>query len=86
MPEISVFECYGHGKGGVAVVLAESRQQAVLACREWLGWDVPVAFRAPDKFVLWTNSGGTEQNPVVYAADEEHYEALKQRRADGGGL
>lgn len=75
-----IFECYGHDEGGVALVSADSRERAVLACREWLGWDVPVAFRAPEKFALWQNCEGSAAMPVVYAEDGEHYEALILRR------
>lgn len=77
---MTIFECYGHGEGGAALVCADSRERAVLACREWLGWDVTVAFRAPEKYALWQNCGGKAVTPVAYAEDGEHYEVLILRR------
>lgn len=77
MPEI--WECYGHGVPGTAIVSAPSRATALQACFEWLGWQVGVAFKRAERFVLWTNCGGTADRPVVYAADNEHFMVLAQR-------
>lgn len=77
---MTIFECYGHGRHGAALVGAENRAMAVQACREWLGWDVCVVFRAPEKYRLWQSCGGSEETPVVYAEDGEQYEAVILRR------
>lgn len=77
---MTIFECYGHGETGMALVSAPTRQVAVLACYEWLGWDVTVAWRAPERYTLWQNAGGTAATPVVFATDEQHYEVLILRR------
>lgn len=84
MPEI--WECYGHGVRGVAIVSAHSRALALQACFEWLGWLVCVAFRKPEQFTLWANCGGSAERPVVYAEDSEHFAALeRQVTAPGDG-
>lgn len=74
MPE--VWECYGHGVPGTAIVNASSRALALRACFEWLGWQVAVAFKKPEQFTLWVNCGGSEERPVVYAEDGEHFAVL----------
>ncbi len=74
--ETTIFECYGHGAPGSAIVLAGNRAQAIQICEVWLHWTIAVAFSATDKYTLWTNCGGTLQKPVVYAADNEHYNVL----------
>lgn len=76
---MNIFECYGHGQPGVAIVSAFSRALAQLACHEWLGWNVCVAFKKPEQFTLWSNCGGSIERPVVYAADSEHFAALERR-------
>lgn len=76
--DVAVWECYGHGLPGVAVVHAENRERAIQAVREWLGWDVVVAFRAPDRETAWQNFGGAEGTPVVYARDGEHFEVVRR--------
>ena len=62
-----VWECYGHGVPGKAIVSAPARALAIQTCRELLGWRVPVAFKKPDLYVLWANCGGSAEKPVVYA-------------------
>ena len=77
----TIWECYGHGLPGVAVVAADNRARAIQAAREWLGWDVVVAFRATDREIVWQNCGGTQATPVVYAADGEQFERVERKRA-----
>ncbi|MBN2390735.1 MAG: hypothetical protein JXR84_08430 [Anaerolineae bacterium] len=74
-----VWECYGHGVPGIAIVSASSRATALQACFEWLGWKVGVAFKKPDRYVLWANCGGSEEQPVLYAEDGVHFAALERR-------
>jgi hypothetical protein len=74
-----VWECYGHGVPGIAVVGASSRALALQACFEWLGWQIGVAFKKPERFTVWMNCGGSAESPVVYAEDGEHFVVLKQR-------
>jgi len=76
---VEIWECYGHGRPGIALVSAFSRALAVRACFEWLGWRVGVAFRKPERFTLWVNCGGAAERPVVYAEDGEHYAAVERR-------
>jgi hypothetical protein len=78
MPEM-VWECNGHGAVGTALVSAPNRAIAVQACYEWLGWEITVAFRAPERYASWMNCGGTAQTPVVYATDDEHYSVVEHR-------
>jgi hypothetical protein len=52
------------------------------ACFEWLGWQVGVAFKNPERFTLWVNCGGSAERPVVYAEDGEHYVTLERRLAE----
>jgi len=77
---MNIFECYGLGEGGSALVCADSRAIASTACREWLGWDVCVVFRASEKYATWQKGGGSTATPVVYAEDNEHYEVVVLRR------
>ena len=79
-----VWECYGHGKPGIAIVAATSRETAQRACFEWLGWSVVVAFKKAERFTLWTNCGGTAEHPVVYAGDNERFAVLAQSLIQGG--
>ena len=74
--EATIFECYGHGIEGDALVLADSRETALQYCREWLGWQIAVAFRAPDRRTQFENSGGDADHPIIFSPDQVHYTAL----------
>jgi len=78
-PNATVFECYGHGIVGEAVVMAASRSQAIQACWEWLGWEITIAFKAPEQYARWLNGGGTVETPVVFATDGEHFNVITHR-------
>jgi len=68
-----IWECYGHGREGTALIMAKDRQHAQQTCREWLNWTINVCFRAADKITTYTNCGGNPLEPVVFAIDDVHY-------------